>query len=287
MTNSKLTRFITFILAITLAFSSLVFCVSAADNAVVSVASASGKTGETVTVSVDLSQNPGIIAMELNVSFDSSKLELVSASDAGKLNGYGSSPSYEGGAYTLYWEDGTATANNSATGTIATMTFKLKEGCDKATVSISGNGYDTDLNTISVSASSSTISNTSSTTATTAPSTTKPTTTKPTTTKPTTTKKNTTTTTKKSSTTTNYVVDLEEDILSTTEESTTDLFALFETTTEEPTTETTTEETTTEPEDEGPSTLSKTKIVLIILMACFAVVGVAVIVSMVRKAKRG
>ena len=288
MTNSKIARSFCFIIAALIAFSSLVFSVNAADNAVVSIANASGKAGETVTVSVDLSQNPGIIAMELNVAFDSSKLELVSASDAGKLNGYGSSSSYEGSSYTLYWEDGIATANNSATGTIATMTFKLKENCDKADVSISGVGYDTDLNTVNVSASGGTITNTEATTAptTTKPTTTNPTTTKPTTTKPSTTKK--TSTTKKATTTKNNIVEFEtEEIISTSEESTTDFLSLFETTTEESTTEAVTEESTTEPEDEGGSTLSRTKIILIILMACFAIVGVAVIVSMVRKTKRG
>lgn len=287
MKNTTTKRFICFIFATVLALSSLVFSVSAADNAVVSIGNASGKAGETVTVSVDLSQNPGVIAMELNVAFDSSKLELVSASDTGKLNGYGSSSTYEGSAYTLYWEDGIATTNNSATGTIATMTFRLKEDCDKADVSISGTGYDTDLNTVNVSASGGTITNTQATTAptTTKPTTTKPTTTKPSTTKPTTTKK--ASTTKKVTTTRNIVEFETEEIISTTEESTTDFILLFETTTEESTTEAATEESTTEPEEEEKSTLSRTKIILIILMACFAIVGVAVIVSMVRKTKRG
>lgn len=286
MTNSKILRTISFFFAAVLAFSSLIFSVSAAENAVISLANASGKAGETVTISVNLSQNPGLIAMKLDVAFDAAKLELVGVSDTSKLNGGATSPNYEGGSHTLYWEDGLANANNTETGTIATMTFKLKEDCDKADVSISGVAYDYDLNTINVSASGSTITNTDATTAT-APTTAKPTTTKPTTQKPTTTKNNTTTT-KRVTTTRNTVVEFETESVETTEESTTDFLALFETTTEESTTEGITEESTTEEvEEEKGSTISRTRAILIVLFACLVIVGVAIIVSMVRKIKRG
>ena len=75
--------------------------------------------------------------------------------------------------------------------------------------------------------------------------------------------------------------------LSTTEEAenTTDLIALWDTTTEL-TTEAVTEESTTEPAEATEKTpLSKTKLILIALMACFAIVGIAIIISMVRKSK--
>ena len=72
----------------------------------------------------------------------------------------------------------------------------------------------------------------------------------------------------------------------TAEESTTDLLSLWETMTETTTMWTMLEESTTELEKEPHGLgLSKTKLILIILMACFAIVGVAIIVSMVRKSK--
>ena len=263
---------------------------SAPANASVSVGSASGKAGDTVTVNVDLTQNPGVIAMQLNVDYDEKQLELVNVSNSGVLNGYNSPSTYGGGNYTLNWEDGLSSTNNNGTGTVATLTFKLKEDCDKASVSVSGKGHNADVNTVSVSGGSGTITNTNPTTTTT----TKPTTTKPATTKSSTTKAATTKSSATRATTTPYTrsyneqntypVDFE---LSTTEveEETTDLLALWETSTEY-WTEPTTEESTTElvEEDHGTS-LSKTKLILIVLMACFAIVGIAIIISMVRKSK--
>ena len=260
-------------------------------GAAVSVGSASGKAGDTVTVSVNLNQNPGVIAMNLSVGYDPDQLELVSVSNAGVLSGYSSPAVYGGGSYTLNWEDALSTTNNNATGTIATMTFKLKENCDKANISVSGVGHDADVKPVTVSGSSGTITNTNPTTTTT---TTKATTTKATTT---TTKKATTTTKKatttKRATTTSvytrpytpentYPVDFEP----TTEEYTTEILSITETMTEyvpEPITE----ESTTEliEEDENSEKMSKTRLVIIVLFVCFAIIGIGVIISMVRKSK--
>ena len=269
--------------------------VSADDGAAVSVGSASGKAGDTVTVNVNLSENPGVIAMELNVGYDEKQLELVGVNDGGVLNGYASPSSYGGGSYTLNWEDGLSTTNNNGTGTIATMTFKLKEDCNKANISISGKGHDADVNAVSVSASGGTITNTEPKT-----TTTKPTTTKPTTTKPTTTKKVTTTAPATRHTTTSvytrsyneqntYPIDFEIPTTSVEEESsTTEVLDLFEEITESTTLPETTFEETTAPEVEKENVfgkLSKTRIFLIALMAGFALVAIGVIVSMVRKSK--
>lgn len=261
-------------------------------NAAVSVGSASGKAGDTVTVNVDLTQNPGVIAMALDVGYDEKQLELVDVKNSGVLNGYNSPSTYGGGKYTLNWEDGLSETNNNGTGTVATLTFKLKEDCDKATVTVSGKGHDKDVGKVSVSGGSGTITNTNPTTTTT---TTKPTTTKPTTTKATTAKA----TTASSGTTraqtyaytrsynegNTYPVDFEA-VTTEPEESSTDLLDLWESTTEYIWTEPSTEESTTELTVENEKTpLSKTKLILIVLMACFAIVGIAIIVSMVRKSK--
>ena len=295
-------------LCIILCVAAMPFCASAEDatekaadpfsttaastpgNASVSVGSASGKAGDTVTVNVDLTQNPGVIAMQLNVGYDEKQLELVNVSNSGVLNGYNSPSTYGGGSYTLNWEDGLSSTNNNGTGTVATLTFKLKEDCDKANVTVSGKGHNADVNTVSVSGASGTITNTTPTTTTT---TTKPTTTKPTTTKPSTTKPATTKSSATRATTVPYTRSYNEqntypvdfELSTTEEESTTDLLALWETSTEY-WTEPTTEESTTELVEETKGTsLSKTKLILIVLMACFAIVGVAIIISMVRKSK--
>ncbi len=273
---------------------------SSSGGAAVAVGSASGKAGDTVTVNVDLTQNPGVIAMALDVGYDEKQLELVNVNNSGVLNGFNSpSPSGSSGKYTLNWEDGLSDTNNNGTGTVATLTFKLKEDCDKATVTVSGKGHDKDVSSVSVSGSSGTITNTSPTTTTT--------TTKPTTTKPTTTKPAKTTTTKASGSGSSgsgstraatyaytrsynegntYPVDFEVPTTEAEEESSTDLLDLWESTTEYVWTEPSTEESTTELTEENEKTpMSKTKLILIVLMACFAIVGIAIIVSMVRKSK--
>lgn len=265
--------------------------VSAEGGAAVSIGSASGKAGDTVTVSVNLNQNPGVIAMSLNVGYDANQLELVKVNNAGVLNGYSSPDAYGGGSYTLNWEDGLSTTNNNATGTIATMTFKLKENCDKANISVSGVGHDADVKPVTVSGSSGTITNTNPTT-TTKPTTQKETTTKKvTTTKPTTTKK-TTTTTKRATTTSSYTrpyipentypVDFEL----TTEEASTEILSITESMTEY-VPETTTEESTTElvTDSDSGEKMSKTRLIIIVLFVCFAVIGIGVIISMARKSK--
>ena len=296
-----------------LMFAALPFTAAAEGTASVSVGSASGKAGDTVIVDVKLSDNPGVIAMNLGVDFDSNKLELVGANNTGVLNGYSSSSDYSGGHYVLNWEDALATTPNNANGTVATLTFKLKEDCDSATVSVSGTGHDANAQAVNVSGGRGTITNTnppSTTSTTAAASTTSGSGTQSTTansgtsttnsSSTSTTKAATSSTTKRVTTTAAYTrsyyaqntypVDYQVEVvtepeLTTVEESTTDMMSIWEMMTEPTTLMTTTMETTTEVEEQKGAGLSKTKLILIILMACFAIVGIAIIVSMVRKSK--
>ena len=275
---------------------------AAEDGAAISVSSASGKAGDEVTVNVNLTENPGVVAMNLNVAYDAKQLELVSASNAGVLNGFSSpTPSGNSGSYTLNWEDGLAASNNNGTGTVATLTFRLKEDCDSAAVNVSGVGHNFDVQPVAVSGGKGTITNTNPTTTTTKPTTTKPTTTKPTTTKPATTKSSTTKPSSTKATTrpystsaytrsfneaNTYPVDFE---VSTEPESITDFTTDWEETTEWtlPTfTEAKTEEETTAAEQENGSKVSNVRMILIVLIACFAIIGIAVIISMISKSKR-
>lgn len=108
-----------------------------------------GRVGDTVEVKIELNNNPGIIAATLEVEYDREKLELVGMED-GELLPNGTFPSKLEGTkpvidFTVYpfalsWEDSTATENITANGTLATLTFKVKETCaigDKAVISVS------------------------------------------------------------------------------------------------------------------------------------------------------
>ncbi|MBO5050395.1 MAG: hypothetical protein J6C41_08220 [Oscillospiraceae bacterium] len=129
---------------------------SAAGNGSLSMSSASGYRGDTVTLSVYLNSNPGLVTMTIRVSYDTSALQLTNVSNSGLLVGAQLNTSY-GSPYTISWVDGATTVNNMATGTIATFTFKI---LDTAVIGSSAvslqfiDSYDTDYNENSFSASS-------------------------------------------------------------------------------------------------------------------------------------
>lgn len=99
--------------------------VSAAGKGNLSLGNADGTQGDTVTVAVKLNSNPGLITMKLSVVY-SNELKLIGASDSGLLKGW-TAPSPEiSSPYTIRWADSLSTANNTKTGKIATLTFKIK-----------------------------------------------------------------------------------------------------------------------------------------------------------------
>lgn len=128
----------------------------AAGNGSISMGSASGNRGDTVTLSVNLNSNPGLVTMSIRVSYDTSVLQLTNVSNPGLLVGAQLNTSY-GSPYTISWVDGATTTNNTKTGTIATFTFKILDNAKigDSTVSLQFvDSYDTDYNENSFSATS-------------------------------------------------------------------------------------------------------------------------------------
>ena len=70
-------KFLAMMLALVMALSMLPVSAFAADNAAFTVSSAEGKAGEEVTVSVDVSENPGFWMAQWTVSYDTTRLEKV------------------------------------------------------------------------------------------------------------------------------------------------------------------------------------------------------------------
>lgn len=105
-----------------------VFCVNAAstDALCVEVGSVTAEVGETVDVDITVTSNPGVTAVKLVVAFDESVLTLVSAEDKGLFNEGIFSNNYASD-YELVWLDALSTENNTATGVIATLTFKVND----------------------------------------------------------------------------------------------------------------------------------------------------------------
>lgn len=92
----------------------------------VSASSAQGYLGDTVKIEVSLKNNPGVVLMRLGVSYDESALTLTEVRDAGKLGSSVHSNKFES-PYKLLWQNGTATSNYTANGTVATLVFKIND----------------------------------------------------------------------------------------------------------------------------------------------------------------
>jgi len=122
-------KIIACLLTIVLLFSTGLAAVSAAGTGTLSATNASGYRGDTVTVNVNLNNNPGLISMKFQVSY-SDDLTLVSVSNSGLLNGWTTPAPTVSSPYTLRWADSLATTNNTATGTLVTLTFRIKDDAD-------------------------------------------------------------------------------------------------------------------------------------------------------------
>ena len=92
------------------------------------------KAGETVTVDLTLSDNPGIIAALFELEYDKERLRLIKAEDKGLLRGAVFSQTYEKYPYIMLWNSSSA-KNFTSNGALATLTFKVLDNA------ISGDGF--------------------------------------------------------------------------------------------------------------------------------------------------
>ncbi len=80
-----------------------------------------------VTVNISISNNPGIVYMQLEIAYPTEKLELVSGTDTGLLKGWLTPSGFESSNPTyVTWDDGLAETNNANNGNILTLKFKVK-----------------------------------------------------------------------------------------------------------------------------------------------------------------
>ena len=91
------------------------------------VSDASAKAGETFTVDVSVKNNSGIVGLRVYVGYDTNVLELVSATAGESFADTSFGPTTKN-PFNIIWDDSLASENNVANGTVATLTFKVKEG---------------------------------------------------------------------------------------------------------------------------------------------------------------
>ncbi|MCM1507891.1 MAG: leucine-rich repeat protein [Ruminococcus flavefaciens] len=257
--------------------------VAVSNESCISVENVSCKSGETIDVNINISNNPGIIALSFDINYDRDKLELISVSD-GKI--LGSSTFTIGDIKKVpckvFWDDNPS-KNNCGNGTVAVLTFKIlnntKENADidillnksstfdinmeevsfkveKGVISISDDLSITTANSTTTSTTSTTI--TTAKTTTTSTTSTKPTTTSTTSTTVTTAKPTTTSTTSTTTTTAKPTTTSTTSTTTTTAKPTTTSTTSTTTTTAKPTTTSTTSTTTTTAKPTTTSTTSTT-----------------------------
>ena len=130
-----------------------IYNVNAEDKGFIKVSSIEVNAGDVFDLPIELKSNPGVAAMSLNLTYDTDKLELISATDGQIL---GSSTFLSGKdvtavPYTLNWDD-LSDENNTGTGTLASLSFKAKDNAvGSADVAVSVNQsstFDIDFNDV-------------------------------------------------------------------------------------------------------------------------------------------
>lgn len=89
-----------------------------------------GRVGEEVSLTLDLQDNPGIVSVQVQVSYDTEKLRLISVTDGGILGDEIHHQESLVSPYTLSWENYTAKLNFVENGTLCTLTFRILDGAE-------------------------------------------------------------------------------------------------------------------------------------------------------------
>ena len=120
-------KLLSVLLSIVLLVGTVVFPVMASETeGKLTLSGTSARHGDTVTLNIGLTDNPGIISMRLRIVYPEG-LELVSVTDTGLLAGYIAPAPTLQSPYVLRWSDSLSLENNKAEGTIASLTFRVKD----------------------------------------------------------------------------------------------------------------------------------------------------------------
>ena len=100
---------------------------AAADGGVLSVETTQASVGSTVEVDLNITQNPGLVSIYLDMNYDTTRLELVEIKETGFVGEPNHNTDLTQVPYAITWDGGTLPSNVTATGTLATAVFKVKD----------------------------------------------------------------------------------------------------------------------------------------------------------------
>jgi hypothetical protein len=119
-------RIVSILFLSVLLFSMMSLPSFAEGSGILALGGAEGKSGDFVSVDVSLNSNPGLITMKFSVSWHED-LELIAAENTKLLEGWTTPSPKVVSPYTIRWADPYAKKNNTATGKVLTLKFKIKE----------------------------------------------------------------------------------------------------------------------------------------------------------------
>lgn len=133
----KKTRLFALLLAVCLLAAATPAALAAGNGGTFVVSNASGEAGDTISVTISVQNNPGIIATALRIDYDSDKLELIAVQDEELMGGTVTfSQTYAADPYYVSWNDALAVENTTANGALVTLTFRVREDCPSGTSEI-------------------------------------------------------------------------------------------------------------------------------------------------------
>lgn len=113
------------------------------------IGSARGKAGDTVDVTITMSDNPGFVSANLYVNYDEDLLTLKNVKDGGLLSGVTHSDNYTS-PYGLCWVNDLAKENFKVNGVLATLTFEISKNAKpgKTIISLEQDILDCDIENV-------------------------------------------------------------------------------------------------------------------------------------------
>ncbi len=125
------TRILSIIMAFAMIVSSMVVVASAEEATTdPTIAAVPGEIVDGILpVEIVLKNNPGIVSLKVALTYDETLFTLGEDAvvDAGVLGNACHSDNFDGPTYTLFWYNGTAEADYTVNGTIATLNFKVSD----------------------------------------------------------------------------------------------------------------------------------------------------------------
>ncbi len=96
------------------------------DPLVISIGDTTGRLGNTVTVPVMIDNNPGVVSVSLEITYDTNVFTLVEVNDAGLIPGAMHTNVYTS-PYTLTWANDTSLTNFTDNGKLVDLVFEINE----------------------------------------------------------------------------------------------------------------------------------------------------------------